>query len=167
MLEFQLAPCIIAGLLVATGYMFNRWLSNLGELGQWKALAVNLQDNVDGMRAEGCAALRALQNIFNGATASGVPISPTLRRVADTAAKTLFEAPGCDHKARADAWEQIARDFEACCDEAEAKAEGLFLGYQRTIGERNTAQRRAEEAERLLGLVQDRLVVERSKGRIL
>lgn len=58
------------------------------------------QELIEGMQAEGCAAMGVLENIFNGVTAQGIPADPTLKRVADVAARTLFEVPYCDHKDR-------------------------------------------------------------------
>lgn len=72
-----------------------------------------LEGEIEGMQAEGCAAMGALENIFNGTTAEGVPTDPTLQRVADVAARALFEVPPCDHKAHVEAltylWTRDAR----------------------------------------------------------
>lgn len=164
-----LAPYIIAGLVVVTGYLFTRWLTVVGVARHWKASAEisfrhndELSEQIAGMKAEGCAAQGALEEIFNGVTAGGVPHSTLVKRIAEITAEALAEVPVCDHKAQAEEmvaarlnaenWQNLAVESERQAEEWETTATNLLS--------------RAEEAERLLGLANDRLIVERSKGRI-
>ncbi len=60
----------------------------------------DVQETIDAMRAEGCAAAGVLEDIFNGVTAVGVNHGdPTIRKVAEKAAVALTDVPRCEHKA--------------------------------------------------------------------
>lgn len=232
-----LAPYIVAGLLVATGYMFTRWLACVEVAKHWKASAEisfrisdELSEQVQAMKAEGCRAMGALENIFNGVTAGGMPHSKLVKEIAKVAADELLLCTPCDHKEeverlRTELDNELA-DVEMLCRIASEVYDTITRGRiskpntmpfeilsvvdELATEERNEAFKEgrevaaaellvanlnaeswqtaaqiaealAEEAERLLGLVQEKLVVsesdvhtmqdhlavERSKGRIL
>lgn len=150
-----LAPFIIAGLLFTTGYMVTRWAAVVDVAKHWKAIATSLADNIDGMREEGCAAQGALEEIFNGVTAGGMPHSKLVQRVADIAAEVLAMVPVCEHKEEA---EDLANLVDRLADDLIA-ARLSQENWQNLAVE---SEERAEEAERLLGLVNDKLVVAES-----
>ncbi len=150
-----LAPFIIAGLLFVTGYTFTRWLANLDELKRWKDLANGLDITIVAMREEGCAAMGVLQNIFNGVTAGGVPHSKLVKRIAEEAANALVDVPPCYHKER----------FGEQVEKADRLDEELMVARLNAESWQTAAtisNARAEEAERLLGLIGDRLVAQES-----
>ncbi len=68
----------------------------------WEARIARLQERVDGMREEGCAALGLVENILNGLTTRGRPTDPVLAQMAEAAATLLHEATPCGHKALAE-----------------------------------------------------------------
>lgn len=162
-----LAPYIIAGLLIATGYLLTRWSAAVNYGKEWKATAeegwrqaTRFGEQVEGMRKEGCAAMGALENIFNGVTAGGMPHSKLVKKVADVATEALIDTTGCDHK---EALVLAESEVEFLAGELMVCRQNL-LNWEAVA---TNASGRADEAERLLGLVNDRLIVERSKGRIL
>lgn len=63
----------------------------------------SLQAQVDGMRAEGCAALDALGRIFTLVTPQGMKVTEREKQVADIAADVMVTAKSCTHKAAAEA----------------------------------------------------------------
>ena len=104
-----LAPYIIAGLLFVTGYLFVRWLAAIGRERHWKASAEisfrrndELSEQIAAMEAEGCRAMGALENIFNGVTAGGMPHSKLVKKVADVATDALVMCAPCGHKEEVD-----------------------------------------------------------------
>lgn len=58
----------------------------------------SLQAVVDGMRAEGCAALDALADIFSLLTPSSMDVTERERQATDIAADVLVTAKSCKHK---------------------------------------------------------------------
>ncbi len=59
----------------------------------------SLQAAVDGMRAEGCAALDALADIFSLLTPRSMDVTERERQATDIAADVLVTAKSCTHKA--------------------------------------------------------------------
>ena len=59
----------------------------------------DLETQVEATRAELCQTVGAMENIFNGVTAEGVPTNPILVKVADIASSLLVDPKGCEHKA--------------------------------------------------------------------
>ncbi len=59
----------------------------------------SLQEQVDGMRAEGCAALDALADIFRLLTPPGMDVTERERQATDIAADVLVTVKSCTHKA--------------------------------------------------------------------
>lgn len=151
-----LAPYIIAGLMVASFYMFNRWLDAVNYGRRWKDAALGFENVIDGMRREGCAAMGALENIFNGVTAGGMPHSKLVKRVADVATEAILDTTGCQHKDEA---EDFSNEVECLAGELMVCRQNL-LNWQAVA---NSAEVRAEDAERLLGMVSNKLMVERSE----
>lgn len=79
-------------------------VAHLQRLRRWQELGPDgldaLAAQVEAMKAEGCQAVGVLEDIFNGVTANGEPIDPTLAKVATIAASALIDPQPCDHKAR-------------------------------------------------------------------
>ncbi len=59
----------------------------------------DLQAQVDGMRAEGCATVAALSSIFGLVTPQGMDVTEREQQVADIAADVIVTAKSCTHKA--------------------------------------------------------------------
>lgn len=158
-----LAPYIIAGLICALGYVLTRWRTVVNYGRMWKASAEisfrrsdELYEQVDAMRREGCAAMGALENIFNGVTAGGMPHSKLVKRVADVATEALILCVPCEHREA-----MVAAEAEV-----ERLAGELTVARRNSEGWQNLAveaEGRMEEAERLLGLANDRLIVLQSE----
>ena len=58
-----------------------------------------LQETINVMRAEGCAAIGILERIFVGLTARTSPDAAVLKEMVEVAAETLATAAQCDHLA--------------------------------------------------------------------
>ncbi len=63
------------------------------------ALVESLRTQVDGMRAEGCAALDALASIFSLLTPQGMDVTKREKQATDIAADVMVTAKSCTHKA--------------------------------------------------------------------
>lgn len=170
MIDFQLAPCIIAGLICLMGYMLARWTNNISQVHNWQAVAEmgfrrndELYEEIAAMKAEGCRAMGALENIFNGVTAGGMPHSKLVRKIADVATDALTLCAPCDHKEEVDDLREAVVEVQ---DEADNLAGELLVAKRNAEGWQGLAvesQRRMEAAEHLLGLANDRLIVLRSE----
>ena len=104
-----------------------------------------------------------LETIFNGVTAGGMPHSNLVKKVADVASDVLLLCVPCEHKEEVDELREAVVATEA---EVERLAGELMVA--RTNLENwqivaANASGRADEAERLLGLANDRLVVKESE----
>lgn len=166
MFGLELAPFIIAGLLCLLGYAVARWSSNIGQIRLWVDLANGQQDTIDAMKAEGCRAMGALENIFNGVTACGMPHSKLVKKVADVATDALVLCAPCGHKEEVEDLREAVVAAEA---EVERLAGELIVAKRNSEGWQNLAvesEARMVEAERLLARANDRLVVEKSMRRL-
>ncbi len=158
-----LAPFVVSGLIFAAIYLFARWREVVAVAKYERARADALTALVEAMQEEGCAAMGALQNIFNGVTAGGMPHSKLVKKVADVAADVLvFPAP-CEHKEEVD---ELREAVVVVQDEADNLAGELMVARLNAENWQNLAvesEARAEEAEHLLGVANERLIVERSQ----